>query len=228
QDQPSRVLWTGTPFLGLESFRLSHAAVFSGREDAIRESISSLRSRAEHSVQLPSLLIAGASGCGKSSLARCGMAHRLRELLPDVPLVEMRPGDHAADDPIVTLAVRIQQATGAADSCDFAFVLRNAPQLALEQLQRLRQRNLPNSSGPCLVLILDQLEELFTAGFTSDCIRSFAAVIDLLVRRGVCWCVATIRSDLLDRLANYPEFSHFTEEGGLYVLRPATSVEIRR
>jgi Novel STAND NTPase 1 len=57
----------GSPFCGLAPFEASHAAVYFGRDFAIARAIRKLR-------QAPFLLLIGASGVGKSSLMRAGLA----------------------------------------------------------------------------------------------------------------------------------------------------------
>ena len=71
--------WEGSPYRGLQAFDMTHAAVFFGRERAEREITEALVQRASDGEAF--MLVLGASGSGKSSLARAG-------LLPDV----MAPG----------------------------------------------------------------------------------------------------------------------------------------
>ena len=65
----------GSPFRGLASFEAEHAAVFFGRDRVIDEARRRLSAAAETAT--PFLLIIGASGAGKSSLARAGLIPRL-------------------------------------------------------------------------------------------------------------------------------------------------------
>lgn len=70
--RPPAPTWTvGSPFRGLEAFQFLHAPVFCGRTHAIGEVLDRLRRKAAHG--RPFVLILGASGSGKSSLAMAGV-----------------------------------------------------------------------------------------------------------------------------------------------------------
>jgi hypothetical protein len=69
-----RLTWPkekGSPFRGLAPFEAEHAAIFFGRDRAIDEARRRLVRGAERGTSY--LLIVGASGSGKSSLARAGL-----------------------------------------------------------------------------------------------------------------------------------------------------------
>jgi WD40 repeat protein len=70
--RPPAPTWTaGSPFRGLEAFQFIHAPVFCGRTHAIGEVLDRLRRKAAQG--RPFVLILGASGSGKSSLAMAGV-----------------------------------------------------------------------------------------------------------------------------------------------------------
>lgn len=73
------VLWPieekGSPFRGLEPFEARHADIYCGRDRKVVRAIDELKSAARRGK--PFLLIPGASGAGKSSLMRAGIAPRL-------------------------------------------------------------------------------------------------------------------------------------------------------
>lgn len=73
------VLWPieekGSPFRGLEPFEARHADIYCGRDRKVLRAIDELKSAARRGK--PFLLIPGASGAGKSSLMRAGIAPRI-------------------------------------------------------------------------------------------------------------------------------------------------------
>jgi hypothetical protein len=70
--RPTAPTWThGSPFRGLEAFQFVHAPVYCGRTHAIGEVLERLRRKAAQG--RPFVLILGASGSGKSSLAMAGV-----------------------------------------------------------------------------------------------------------------------------------------------------------
>jgi energy-coupling factor transporter ATP-binding protein EcfA2 len=92
------------PYPGLRSFRKDESDIFFGRDDHVEEMIAKL---AQHHF----LCITGASGCGKSSLARTGLMNHLEAgFLPgrssDWIFCDLRPGN----DPIKRLFAGLAKA----------------------------------------------------------------------------------------------------------------------
>ncbi len=78
-----------------------------------------------------------------------------------------------------------------------------------------------------LVLVLDQLEELFTAGdLTPDQRRDFIRAISALAQSGQTWVVATLRSDFYHRCAEIPALVDLKADAGQYDVQPPDASEI--
>jgi WD40 repeat protein/tRNA A-37 threonylcarbamoyl transferase component Bud32 len=189
------LLTDGNPFAGLAAFQEADAARFFGRGRDIEHVVAELRAR-------PLVALVGPSGAGKSSLARAGVIPALRRSGEgwDAPIV--RPGR----DPLAALARVVAQldtgprAFGAAagDGADHAVVdhLRAEPGYLGAWL-----RSHAASKRRRVVLVIDQLEELYTLGPATDraaFLASLAAVADDAASPlRVLLCM---RADFLDRL----------------------------
>jgi WD40 repeat protein len=225
-DREVDVTWThGSPYRGLEPFNVEHAAIFFGRKREVERARARLIASAMGGK--PFLLIAGASGSGKSSLARAGLIPRLSQLgglstlAAALRWTAVTPGQ-IADDWAGGLAARLfdknafgdelqlgdfndtrtlatQMARGDASAC--APVVR-ALQRAGEKIAAAEGRAAP--SKVALLILIDQLEELFA--WPQDRATSFLGLIQELCRLpdSPVLAVATMRSDFQHRLAEFP------------------------
>lgn len=140
---------TESPFRGLNYFDESSAGYFFGRE----EEISAIAERLRRS---PVVTIAGASGSGKSSLARAGIRSRLRET-HEWRVLLLEPGAK----PIERLAQCL--AMPGEDVAELERTLRARPGEVGEKLSALAR-----AEGGRVLLIADQLEELITLAPPED------------------------------------------------------------
>ena len=80
---------------------------------------------------------------------------------------------------------------------------------------------------PRLVVVVDQMEEIFTLERADAKERgSFIAVLSALARSGVVWVIATMRSEFYLRCAELPELVALKEGAGQYDLLPPNVAEI--
>ncbi|HEY8146960.1 MAG TPA: protein kinase [Kofleriaceae bacterium] len=161
----------GNPFRGLLAFTEQHADLFYGRDDEI----TAFLERLHGDVIVP---VVGPSGAGKSSFVRAGVIPRLREQ-GKWHILRFRPGNQ----PIDTLADRLLagDSTGsvvtahgstrdsrtqrlprrgtadASDARELARELRETPGRLAVALGELAER-----TGSRVLLLVDQLEELYT------------------------------------------------------------------
>ena len=197
------------------------------------------------------LLVSGASGSGKSSLARAGILPALVApmAVADVGLwrrVVMRPGD-AGNDPILALARALTSSEPDKDEGlpellgpqmtpenlaahlrsggDPAFLFTRALQ-DLAKAERQRRATLPHEQAR-LLLLVDQLDELFNRAEIDDTQREmFARVLSGLARSGVVWVVATIRSDLAYRVADVASLHALAQDGDGLTLGSPNSAQL--
>jgi serine/threonine protein kinase/energy-coupling factor transporter ATP-binding protein EcfA2 len=77
-----------------------------------------------------------------------------------------------------------------------------------------------------LVLAVDQLEELFTAGFSPEVCLKYISALAGLVRSGRVFVLATLRNDFYASYQEFPDLIELTKPGGKFDLRPPTPAEI--
>jgi tetratricopeptide (TPR) repeat protein len=77
-----------------------------------------------------------------------------------------------------------------------------------------------------LALVVDQLEELFTTGFSPEVRQKYISALAGLVRSGRVFVLATLRNDFYASYQEFPDLIELTKPGGKFDLRPPTPSEI--
>jgi tRNA A-37 threonylcarbamoyl transferase component Bud32 len=183
------------PYRGLAAFGEEDAKVFFGRTSEIRSAMAQLEG-------WPLLAVVGPSGVGKSSFVHAGVIPAMRaEGACDVHV--LRPGRM----PIHRLASVL------GDDPDLVARLVEAPGLFGELLR---------ASGRRVLVVVDQLEELFTLCDSDDVRRIFLAALlgsaddpTSPVR-----VVLSMRADFLDRLAGHKQFLAELSRGLCFLSAP--------
>lgn len=154
------------PYRGLAYFDVRHAPLFFGREALTDWLLSRLRGTATKGGPTRFLAIVGASGSGKSSLARAGVLAKLKgsELAgsENWPHVICRPESRPLES-LATALAGLEGELGPIAKSEMIAGLIRSLQESSEKLHLVAQAALPaNDPDWRLVVFVDQFEELFT------------------------------------------------------------------
>jgi len=247
----------GSPFRGLAAFGAKHASVFFGRSRDISRAVDAWKVAAERGTAF--LLVVGASGAGKSSLARAGVVPRLTVpgVVPQVDLwrvAVLRPSEMPSG-PVSSLAARLLDGSDAipeaesgrppalpelAESdfrtpAELADLLRHGSAAAVMPLIRTLDRigeaarvhqGYERSVRVDLVVLVDQLDELFSADVEAAERAAFAALLENFAASGRIWVLATLRADLYERFLAEPALLALKTSGAAYDLGPPGAAEL--
>ena len=247
---PSRV-WALAPFRGLEAYEFEHAPIFFGQDQALAKAMLQLTSNAASGS--PFLLVMGASGSGKSSLVKAGIVPKLfvpRRIAGAAFLrrVVFRPSDARDTEDLFDalarrLTTQVSEQEGLSELigpgqnlASLAAHLRNATAepiypigMAFGLLAQEARRNgrMLDYESAALILVVDQLEELFTIDrITPDQRRRFVDLLAGLVRSRLVWVVATMRRDFWYRAEETPELLRLSEGIGRLELMPPSPSQL--
>ena len=226
----------GPPFLGLESFKFEHAEVFFGREDEVSEARLRLAAAAKRGTAF--LLVGGGSGTGKSSLAAAGIlpdvvAHEIDEAVSKWLHASFTPAALGGDPALGMgriLWSAVPKLAERGELADFVDGLRRDPAVAVKLALLPALKSEATKSGAVrLILLVDQLEEVFTDARLSDEARNqFAAILEALASSGAVWIVATLRGDFYPKFLGCRALVHLATEGAQLPLVPPGADALRR
>ena len=233
---PAGPAWPGGPYLGLVPFEERDAQLFFGRDELADQLVRRLAERPDGA---GILLVAGESGSGKSSLLRAG-------LLPRLAAGALGPGSERwprrvirpTGSPLRELAMHLAELAGTDPVSVYrslSAVPHEAPML-VEQAARIAT-GAAGGAPPRVVLVVDQFEELFTAGEDGDVYAAerdaFVAALHAMATLAAgprtvppTLVVAAVRADYLGRLIAYPPLKAALD-AGLFTVGPMTESELR-
>ncbi len=185
------------PYPGLMAFEEADAAIYFGRDDDIRALIQRLEARRVQGGE-KLVVVLGASGSGKSSLLRAGVAPRLKQDQQHwIVLPPFRPQAQPLDE----LALAITSALGDAKNWrQWRTELEGEnPSRALLDLARdLRAAHGQNEAH--ILITIDQAEELFSGADAGQTERFFAVLNAMLSAQLPYLATMSLRSDFLGYL----------------------------
>jgi WD40 repeat protein len=171
------------PYPGMRPFGAADAARFHGREREIAELVGHLAAGA------PTIFVVGPSGCGKSSLIAAGAIPRLAAAAPPRRARSFRPG--AAPRRALAAALEVPEAVIAAVSEPAGSAAGPLAELAATV----------DAAG---VIVIDQLEELFTEAPRGEAARLAAALAAVARAAPGTAVVVAVRADFYAELLDSP------------------------
>jgi tetratricopeptide (TPR) repeat protein len=235
-------LLDGSPFPGLGAFDAKRERVFFGRGLATAQAAARLRDAAIHGT--PFLLLIGASGSGKSSFLRAGLAPYLTRpgTIPEIDLwrnalVEVGP------DPLLSLAEALFAETGlgaelrqgdfrTAEALAALFAggaeagiapVRGALERAAQD--RAQQANFAAPRPARLLLAIDQAERLFLEA-SPEAASAFVAIVVELIKHQLAYVIVALRSDAYPRFQLNDALRDLRETGATFDLVPPAAGEL--
>jgi WD40 repeat protein len=193
------------PYRGLSAFREEDAPLYFGRAALADELVEQLQER-------PLVAVVGPSGVGKSSLVFAGAIPRIRRLA-GWGTVDLRPTSGAS--PLAALASRLLPLLE--PDMTEASRLRELPELVavLEQgrLAEVIDRVLERASVQRLLLIVDQLEELFTQtpADSQSFLDQLVLAANQMARNGQLTVLVTVRADFFGAALKHPGLARLLE-----------------
>jgi hypothetical protein len=209
------VRWSGSPYPGLRAFTEDQTAIFFGRE---REALALERRLREAEPRF--VAVVGASGTGKSSLVRAGLMPRLagQGQGQGWPFLIMTPAE-LGGDPLLLLASRLFEMIPLkgrpARVADLVRQLRDEPE-RIAGYARQALAGMPDWAR--LVLVIDQLEELFTPA-AEEYRGTFTKLLARAAGEPRLRVLVTLREDFLSQCAAEPELAGLLQ-AGTFILGP--------
>ncbi|MBY8872634.1 hypothetical protein K7640_12390 [Micromonospora sp. PLK6-60] len=216
------------PFPGMEAFDVDQAAWFFGRDRVTHRLVDRLDERRRAG---GALAVVAASGAGKSSLLRAGLLPALaRGALPG-----SRHWRHLVltptADPVGELTSQLAELTGAGPA-QVAGAMASGPAAVVDVVRAAVPADAAPHPGPRLLVVVDQVEELFTLGGDAAARRGFLEVLAALAEPGaggeppLALVVHGIRADFYAAAMAEPRLSAALQEGQV-ILGPMTTAELR-
>ena len=175
------------PYKGLNKFLEGDCQHFFGREAATAALMENVAKALSAPEKARLFVLTGASGCGKSSLARAGLMAGLKAKWGDK--WRYATVDHPGNNPLNELATKLSGETRRSFEAEL-----HADTRALDSKM---SQSVPDGSDGKFVLLVDQFEEVFTLCESADRCRAFIANLLFAASRdnGKGIVILTLRSE---------------------------------
>lgn len=213
------------PYRGLEAFRAEDRKIYFGRQREIIEIKDKLLDR--EAENKPGLLIIAASGAGKTSLVQAGLLPALQSgylALEDRPIAYQvwQPSDIGAT--LTETALIHSLCANWQTLPEISSRLISPPPTLTALAQQLASHWPPQMR---LLWVMNQMEELFTLGFSQELLKTFGEFLLNLQQQGV-WLIATLRSDFYDRYQAQAPLLQLFGSAGSYDLPQLDEAALRQ
>ena len=219
-----------SPFKGLYYYDVADADNFFGREQLTARLLNLLQPDSETQPPRASFIaVIGPSGSGKTSLLRAGLLAALQDpdhvgLPPGVqgwPNFLVTPGTH----PLRQLAVALtRDAASVRAAASLEDDMNTEPRSLTLYIHRLLQEN--GQRGRVL-LVVDQLEELYHAGIEDDVRQIYLDNLVTACSEGPLCLVVALRSDFYDAAGGHAGLRTLLAQNQLYI-GPMSEAELKR
>ena len=203
----------GNPFAGLAPFQEADADRFYGRTREVGAVRARLRS-------CPLVALAGPSGVGKSSLVRAGVIPLLKRSGEGWDTFTLRPGRAPlAALSAILIDLTIDSAAVTSGAGEHAADARRADLRAEPGQLGATLRAWAHRTRRCVLVFVDQFEELYTLCGDADERAAFLACLDGVAddASSPLRVLLSIRSDFLDRLAEHRQLADDINHGLMFV-----------
>jgi WD40 repeat protein/energy-coupling factor transporter ATP-binding protein EcfA2 len=216
--EPPTWIWMGgipsCPYRGMAKFRERDAACFFGREQFTDELVAAVKKK-------PLVTLVGASGSGKSSVLFAGLIPKLKgEHNSSSPpfAIAFRP----RSNPFGSLAIALAPLWKLKKSQELEEELREAEYVLSQRIESLVRQNTKTQ----YILIIDQLEELFTLCTEADRHSFLAALLYAVKSTPGFTLVLSLRADFYRYLLQDPAWSDALQ-GTVMNLGPMSREELQ-
>ena len=228
--QPQASVIGPNPYQGLLAFQENDGDRFFGRDQQIEDLWKRFQTLHEEDSVTRLLTLYGPSGSGKSSLARAGLipalAQRPLSGQDCARVAVLVPGSHPLEA-LATILARIatNDPTPVTKTREFATELHQPNAKGIYDGLRRIADTLPDIATAPLIVLVDQLEEVFTLCEDPEACNAFienllCAAAERSKRVSV---IVTVRSDFLGATQKYPHLNQLIASQGFFVA--AMSVE---
>lgn len=225
---PTNAVWENNPYRSLDAFDIEHSPIFYGRNKEVHDLLDRLRDQRKAGCEFA--CIVGASGAGKSSLARAGVAATLLHDSCDDTVKGWRAliflPSLAGKELLSTLALQIAEkvpelSEGVGGVNRFIKRFSENLEAASDLLEAALQIAGTREGGSIrLLLVVDQMEELWTGTNSEDDIERFLCALEVLGKSEHVCILATLRSDFYPKAQLSQAFLRLKGERGHFDLVP--------